>query len=181
MPATSTSTPSNAARCQHRTAAGRQCRSLADDPSSGFCPHHAAQVRDIDFREVLTRNALGFQRSQGINNSLGVLYKLLAEGRISPRRASVLAHISNLLLRTLPAIDYDNRHFGYDDDEPEGSDSEVEDNDSEVEDPDAVAEETSDQPATRPPAKSVPPGKEPLPATAQEFAAAVLSHTPGKR
>lgn len=172
MPAKTTNTPSNASRCQHRTAAGRQCRSLADDPSSGFCPHHAAQVRDIDFREDLTRNALGFQRSQGINNSLGVLYKLLAEGRISPRRASVLAHISSLLLRTLPAIDYDNARFGDDDEIAEDSHEEVADNDEGAE------EETSDQATARPAAQSIAPGKEPLPATAEEFADAVLSRTP---
>jgi len=174
MPAKSSSTPSNAARCQHRTAAGRQCRSLVNDPSSEFCPHHAVHVSvEINFREELTRNALGFQRSQGVNNSLGVLYKLLAEGSISPRRASVLAYISSFLLRTLPAIDYDNRHFGYDDDDAEGSGAEVEDNDAEVD------EETSDQAAARPPAQSVGPGKEPLPATAEEFADAVLSRKTG--
>jgi hypothetical protein len=171
MPAKSTCTPINASRCQHRTAAGRQCRSLADDSSSGFCPHHAAQLRDVDFREELTRNALGFQRSQGINNSLGVLCKLLAEGRISPRRASVLAHISSLLLRTLPAIDHDNAHFGDDDEIAEDSHEEVSDNDE-------AEEETSDQAAARPAAQSIAPGKEPLPATAEEFADAVLSRTP---
>jgi hypothetical protein len=36
------------------------------------------------------------------------LYQLLAQNRISPRRAAVLAHISSLLLRTLPAITADN-------------------------------------------------------------------------
>jgi len=175
MPAKSTSNPSNAARCQHRTAAGRQCRSLADDPSSGLCPHHAVQVSvKINFREELTQNALGFQRSQGVNNSLAVLYKLLAEGSISPRRASVLAYISSLLLRTLPAIDYDNRHFGYDDDEAEGSDEGQEEDNQE-----AADGETLDVAAARPAAQRVPPGNEPLPATAEEFADAVLGRNPG--
>jgi|SRR5467141_436990 len=145
-------------RCQHRTAAGRQCRSLAGDPSSGLCPHHAATERAVNFREVLTRDALDFQRPQGVNNSLGALYNLLAEGRISPRRASVLAHISSLLLRTLPAIDYDNEHYTYDDDETEEQ---------------AVAESAAN-PAPQP----VPPGKDPLPKTAEEFAAAALNRKP---
>jgi len=56
---------------------------------------------------ALTEKACRFQNAQGINHSLGALYTLLAQGRISPRRASVLAYISNLLLRTLPAIDND--------------------------------------------------------------------------
>jgi hypothetical protein len=33
------------------------------------------------------------------------LYQLLAQNRISPRRAAVLSYISSLLLRTLPQID----------------------------------------------------------------------------
>jgi hypothetical protein len=35
------------------------------------------------------------------------LYQLLAQNRISPRRAAVLSHICGLLLRTLPQIDAD--------------------------------------------------------------------------
>jgi len=158
MKAESPNPVTSAVRCQHRTAAGRQCRSLADDPSSGLCPHHAATAREQDFREVLTREAFDFQRPQGVNNSLGALYNLLAEGRISPRRASVLAHISSLLLRTLPAIDYDNEHYTYDDDETEEQ---------------AVAEYAAN-PAPQP----VPAGKEPLPKTAEEFAAAALNRKP---
>ena len=108
-------------RCQHRTRTGRQCRSLVADANSSFCAAHAGSEPgdSEDFRIALTRHAYNFQRSQGVNNSLGVLYNLLAEGRISPRRASVLAYISTLLLRTLPAIEYDNEHYTYDDDEPE--------------------------------------------------------------
>ena len=146
-------------RCQHRTRTGRQCRSLVADANSSFCAAHAGSEPgdSEDFRTALTRHAYDFQRSQGVNNSLGVLYNLLAEGRISPRRASVLAYISSLLLRTLPAIEYDNEHYTYDDDEPEAQD------------------QTSTASAATPPARSVPPGTEPLPKTAEEFADAVLS------
>jgi hypothetical protein len=158
MQAESPNPVTSATRCQHRTAAGRQCRSLASDPSSGLCPHHAATERAVNFREVLTRDAFDFQRPQGVNNSLGALYNLLAEGRISPRRASVLAHISSLLLRTLPAIDYDNEHYTYDDEETE----------------EQAAAESAANPAPQP----VPPGKEPLPKTAEEFAAAALNRKP---
>ncbi|HEY4817535.1 MAG TPA: hypothetical protein VIH67_08885 [Candidatus Acidoferrum sp.] len=56
---------------------------------------------------ALSQNACRFQNAQGVNHSLGALYTLLAQGRISPRRASALAYISSLLLRTLPAIDAD--------------------------------------------------------------------------
>jgi hypothetical protein len=96
-------------RCQHRTPTGRQCRSLVADPNSSFCAAHAASepADSEDFTAALTEKACRFQNAHGINQSLGALYTLLAQGRISPRRASVLAYISNLLLRTLPAIDND--------------------------------------------------------------------------
>jgi hypothetical protein len=162
MQAKSSSPVTSAARCQHRSAAGRQCRPLASDPSSGLCPHHAAPGRAVNFREVLTREAFEFQRPQGVNNSLGALYNLLAEGRISPRRASVLAYISSLLLRTLPAIDYDNEHYTSGDAE----------NDAEAE------EQNPDESAANPAPQPVPPGKEPLPKTAEEFAAAALNRKP---
>jgi hypothetical protein len=56
---------------------------------------------------------------------------------------------------------------------PEARDEEVEDNNEEAD------EETSDESAESPAAQAVPPGKEPLPATAKEFADAVLSRKPG--
>ncbi len=96
-------------RCQYRTATGRQCLSPVVDTDSPFCPRHAfAQPNEFeDFLAPLTNKACRFQNAQGVNHSLGALYTLLAQGRISPRRASALAYISSLLLRTLPAIDSD--------------------------------------------------------------------------
>ena len=96
-------------RCQHRTRAGRQCRSVVADANSSFCAVHAASEPgdSQDFVVALTERACRFQNAQGVNHSLGALYTLLAQGRISPRRASVLAYISSLLIRSLPAIDTD--------------------------------------------------------------------------
>jgi hypothetical protein len=96
-------------RCQYRTATGRQCCSLAVGPDSSYCARHAASEPSDseDFSVALTQRACRFQNAQGINHSLAALYALLARGRISPRRASTLAYISSLLLRTLPAIDAD--------------------------------------------------------------------------
>jgi len=166
MKAKSPSRLISADRCQHFTPSGRQCSSLVGDRSSGLCPRHAAltQARNVNFREALTRQAADFQSAQGVNHSLGALYDLLAEGRISPRRASVLAYISSLLLRTLPAIDY----------EADRNCNNEADNDAEAE----GEEETPVEAAAEPAAQPVPPGKEPLPATAQEFASAVLAHKP---
>src|SRR5260370_7308430 len=108
-PVTTSSAPESP-RCRHRTQNGR-CRMPAVDSSAILCFDHARQAlqaqETVDLLEPLTEQAADFQNAQGINNSLGALYKLLAEGRISPRRASVLAYVSILLLPTLPAIDND--------------------------------------------------------------------------
>jgi len=45
-----------------------------------------------------------FRSAIPINDFLARLLLLLAENKISPRRAAVLAYITNQLLRTLPAI-----------------------------------------------------------------------------
>src|SRR6266568_8298341 len=97
-------------RCIHRTPAGRQCRHFAADAHSALCPQHRAeqnQVQAADHYLHLTRRFHDFQTAQGINHSLHNLYELLAQNRISPRRAAVLSYISSLLLRTLPQIDAD--------------------------------------------------------------------------
>jgi hypothetical protein len=100
-------------RCSHLfPASGRQCRLLASDPQSGLCAHHLAtkkaREKDADFFFPLMQRENRFQSADSINRSLNHLYGLLARDRISARRASTLAYISSLLLRTLPAIDYDH-------------------------------------------------------------------------
>jgi hypothetical protein len=44
---------------------------------------------------------------------------MLAEGRITPRRAAVLTCMANLLLRTRPAMDRERNHQPDDDEVPE--------------------------------------------------------------
>lgn len=104
-------------RCSHRTAAGRQCRQLSADSRSALCVHH----RDLqklketdDLSAELLAKCQNFQTGQGINFALANIYRLLAANRISVRRASVLAYINSLMLRTFPAIDYDWKN-GYKD------------------------------------------------------------------
>jgi hypothetical protein len=100
-------------RCAHFfPASGRQCRLFAADQQSGLCAHHLAKKKvrekDADFFFPLMKQENRFQNAQAINTSLNHLYDLLARDRISARRASTLAYISSLLLRTLPAIDSDS-------------------------------------------------------------------------
>ena len=99
------------ARCTYRTDTGRRCRLSVSDAHSSLCRQHLAELlqeQSADHRLQLIRNFQGFQTAQGINHSLKHLYELLAQNRISPRRAAVLSYISSLLLRTLPAIAADN-------------------------------------------------------------------------
>jgi hypothetical protein len=95
-------------RCQHRFDSGRQCRLPASGPASRLCEHHAAieeQRHSGDLTALLAVAPGKFQSAAAINTSLGDLFKLLAKDRISTRRAAVLAYISSLLLRSLPAIE----------------------------------------------------------------------------
>ena len=108
-PQTSTSVAPSV-RCAHRSAGGRRCRLSVSDPRSAFCSQHRSEQLEeesADHFSYLSRNFQYFQTAQGINYSLMNLYQLLAQNRISPRRAAVLSHICGLLLRTLPQIDAD--------------------------------------------------------------------------
>ena len=105
----------SAARCEHFTPNGRQCRSLPAS-TSALCPRHAAAQEysdTIDHSAVLTRFSRGFQTVEGINFALGDLFVLLAQGRISPRRAAVLTYMASLMLRTLPAMHKNPGKYNY--------------------------------------------------------------------
>jgi hypothetical protein len=92
------------ARCHHRTLKGR-CRQLATDSAGTLCFHHARALRqakdDFTLLEPLVRKLEDLQSVEGINEDLAALHNLLAEGRISPRRASVIAYIDSMLLHTV--------------------------------------------------------------------------------
>src|SRR4029077_9449401 len=98
---------SESPRCLFRTQNG-QCRMLAVDFSATLCLYHARrampQVPDtVDLLQSLTKPPTRFHDAQGITNALAALFSLVAQGRISPRRATALAYIANLLLHNLPA------------------------------------------------------------------------------
>src|SRR3954469_16096151 len=93
-------------RCQYRTRAGRLCRRGAA-PDSKYCVNHATSVDDPvdpDLEALLTAGLDKFDTPAAINDFLARLVRLLAQDRISPRRAAVLAYISNQILRSVSAI-----------------------------------------------------------------------------
>ena len=94
-------------RCEYRTASGRQCRTPLAPGHTTLCPRHAAAQRDdsTDVLALLSSDLPEKKSAADIHAHLWNLSLALQQGRISPRRAAVLAYINSLLLRTLPAID----------------------------------------------------------------------------
>lgn len=80
----------DSSRCQHRTPAGRRCRSAVSHSSSNLCHTHFRPLEKQREAEELARTLIGELTT--------------FQDRISSRRAAVLAYIGNLLLRTLPAM-----------------------------------------------------------------------------
>lgn len=99
--------PTASPRCQHRSLKGR-CRQLATGPAATLCFDHARSEQqaknDFTLLAPLVRKCEDFQSAEALNETLGSLHNLLAEGRISPRRAAVIAYVDSLILRTLPAM-----------------------------------------------------------------------------
>jgi hypothetical protein len=97
----------NSARCRHFYPNGRRCRLSASLAHRNFCLTHARLPQNQPEPEIastLTANLDDFTSAAQINNFLSRLLLLLAQDKISTRRAAVLAYITNQLLRTLPAI-----------------------------------------------------------------------------
>jgi hypothetical protein len=102
-------------RCRHFTDHGRRCQLPVVDPRSGYCFRHAkpqpAPSDSVDLSAELIGELSDFQSAVAINNFLTNLLVQVTKGHVSPRRASVLAYITNQLLHSHRAIDYDDdRH-----------------------------------------------------------------------
>ena len=102
---------SDALRCQHRSAANRRCRLLRSDTHPALCYFHARKTQLAADRERviadLTSLSGGFQTANDVNHVLGNLFALLAERRIPPRDAAILAYIGQLLLQTLKGVKWE--------------------------------------------------------------------------
>jgi hypothetical protein len=108
MPINSTkSSTNNTNRCQHQSPSGRQCRTPLAPMHATLCARHAASQCDdsADLTALLAQNLTQRRSAEDIHAHLWNLSLALQQGRISPRRAVVLAYIHSLLLRTLPAIE----------------------------------------------------------------------------
>ena len=96
-------------RCLHYTDRGRRCQLPVVDTRSGFCFRHAkpqpAPSDSVDLSAELIGELYEFEFAVDINKFLAKLLVLVTKGRVSPRRASVLAYITNQLLHSHRAID----------------------------------------------------------------------------
>jgi hypothetical protein len=107
-------------RCRHYTLHGRQCRLRVLDPRSGFCFRHAspppAQSDSEDLSSELLPQLSEFESAADVKQFLARLLILVTKGRVTPRRAAVLAYITNQLLHSHSAF---YREIHAQDDEPQ--------------------------------------------------------------
>ena len=105
--------PAGGSRCQHRFSNGTRCRLPVPAADARFCSRHAKlpqnRVAAADLADTLTAGLGEFHSAANINDFLSRLLLLVAQDRISPRRAAVLAYITNQLLRTVAALDRENK------------------------------------------------------------------------
>ena len=105
-------------RCRRRTHTHGRCRLPVHDPATGLCFHHAATVRRTTYalsaapdRADLSADLFGgptppaFDSPEDINRTLANLVTLVAQGRISTRRASVITYALSFILRGLQVMD----------------------------------------------------------------------------
>jgi hypothetical protein len=150
---------------------------LAVDFSATLCFYHARQAMPqvpdtVDLLQSLTQPPARFHNPQAITDALASLFSLVAQGRISPRRATALAYIANLLLRNLPAPDdRESKCSGQSLDWSAATNA----SDSVEQSPiPASPKPNTNSPATDAPRSSAPASKsQPLPDTVEGFLAAL--------
>lgn len=103
------SSPTND-RCAYVSHGGRRCRANSTDPLHGLCRKHAAQIATDPDSADLSANLFGegapsLGSVEEINSVLTNLVVLVAQGRISSRRAGVITYALSFILRGLQTID----------------------------------------------------------------------------
>jgi hypothetical protein len=101
-------------RCPFIYSNGKRCRLPGLPAHHGFCLGHSKQVVPLpansfedseDLSPDLLPQLSQFDSPVDVNQFLARLLVLVTKGRVSPRRASVLAYITNQLLHSHHAID----------------------------------------------------------------------------
>jgi hypothetical protein len=93
--------------CQHIFPKGRHCRRAASGPDSQYCVYHARFHRPaasaLASATDLASKLKQVSSAADVTDFLAGLLNLLAENRISVRRAAVLTYIANSMLHSLRA------------------------------------------------------------------------------
>lgn len=148
--------------CQFSFADGRVCCMLRQPDHPSLCVFHARAERQLvesdRLGSELAASLTGrFMIATDINFVLGKLFQAIAQNRIPPRNAANLAFVAKLLLQSLDHLKDEYRfHYKFE------------------------AWQAMERDATRlsDPPELIPPGTKPLPASAQAFAAEILSRAP---
>jgi len=108
-----------ASRCAFRYANRRRCRLPITTLSAPFCPQHSVFHPDdpdsINLAPALLGSLTELTSAVHMQTTLSKLFVLLAQNRISNKKAAVLTYIIQQLLQTLPAVYYET-HDDEDDD-----------------------------------------------------------------
>jgi hypothetical protein len=99
-------------RCLYRFANGKRCQLTGSHPHFGLGPHHFSLTKPTTSLELyndaedlsadLLPQLSELSPSIDLRQFLARLLTLVTKGRVSPRRASVLAYITNQLLQSRP-------------------------------------------------------------------------------
>lgn len=97
-------------RCSYISHSGRRCRARSADPLRSLCRKHAAKVAGDPDSADLSVNLFGegapsFDSVEEINFVLTNLVVLIAQARISARRAGVIVYALSFILRGLQTLD----------------------------------------------------------------------------
>jgi hypothetical protein len=108
------SSKDRASLCAFSFSDGRQCRALRHKPNSRYCLPHARKTRHIEeadevAQEILEPISGNFVSSASLTQSLVHLFAAVAEGRIPPKRASALAKVSGILMKSIDASSHEFR------------------------------------------------------------------------
>lgn len=98
-------------RCQHRFANGKQCRQSGLPSQAGLCSHHfrlsnpsvvfpCTPNDSADLSADLLPHGAEFSSAEDVREYLTRLLILMTKGCVSPRRAAVLAYVTNQLLHS---------------------------------------------------------------------------------
>jgi hypothetical protein len=102
------------APCKFKFADGRLCGIPRWKGHASYCLFHARQEQQLlDADRVGTELASlsgEFRTTTDLNHALGKLFAAVAQNRIPPRNAAVIAYIGQLLMQSLPGVQREIRH-----------------------------------------------------------------------